>query len=155
MDMLIKDDWIKTTLKSFVGIFGYRNIIMSSRIYQFYLILWGLGIIGCLINFKELFIYNKKEKNRYLLNYIFIPSIIIPIILSIYYSYTSDYQAQGRYIMGIIIPFTYFIVSGIKNILEKFIKSEKIRNIIIILIMVIIILIAQRALFGYIIPTYK
>ena len=155
MDMLIKDDWIKTTLKSFVGIFGYQNIIMSSRIYQFYLILWGLGIIGCLINFKELFIYNKKEKNRYLLNYIFIPSIIIPIILSIYYSYTSDYQAQGRYIMGIIIPFTYFIVSGIKNILEKFIKSEKIRNIIIILIMVIIILIAQRALFGYIIPTYK
>ena len=46
MDMLIKDDWIKTTLKSFVGIFGYQNIIMSSRIYQFYLILWGLGIIG-------------------------------------------------------------------------------------------------------------
>ena len=155
MDMLIKDDWIKTTLKSFVGIFGYQNIIMSSRIYQFYLILWGLGIIGCLINFKELFIYNKKEKNRYLLNYIFIPSIIIPIILSIYYSYTSDYQAQGRYIMGIIIPFTYFLVSGIKTVLEKFIKSEKIRNIIIIVIMVIIILIAQRALFGYIIPTYK
>ena len=155
MDMLIKDDWIKTTLKSFVGIFGYQNIIMSSRIYQFYLILWGLGIIGCLINFKELFIYNKKEKNRYLLNYIFIPSIIIPIILRIYYSYTSEYQAQGRYIMGIIIPFTYFIVSGIKTILEKFIKSEKIRNIIIIVIMVIIILIAQRALFGYIIPTYK
>ena len=58
MDMLIKDDWIKTTLKSFVGIFGYQNIIMSSRIYQFYLILWGLGIIGCLINFKELFIYS-------------------------------------------------------------------------------------------------
>lgn len=57
--------------------------------------------------------------------------------------------------MGIIIPFTYFIVSGIKTILEKFIKSEKIRNIIIIVIMVIIILIAQRALFGYIIPTYK
>ena len=155
MDMLIKDDWIKTPLKSCVGIFGYQNIIMSSRIYQFYLILWGLGIIGCLINFKELFIYNKKEKNRYLLNYIFIPSIIIPIILSIYYSYTSDYQAQGRYIMGIIIPFTYFLVSGIKTILEKFIKSEKIRNIIIIVIMVIIILIAQRALFGYIIPTYK
>ena len=47
------------------------------------------------------------------------------------------------------------IIDGIKNILEKFIKSEKIRNIIIILIMVIIILIAQRALFGYIIPTYK
>ena len=155
IDMLIKDDWIKTTLKSFVGIFGYQNIIMSNKIYEFYLLLWLVGIIGCIFNFKKLFVYDKKEKNKYILNYIFIPSIIIPIILSIYYSYTSDYQAQGRYIMGIIIPFTYFIVSGIKTILEKFIKSEKIRNIIIILIMVIIILIAQRALFGYIIPTYK
>ena len=155
IDMLIKDDWIKTTLKSFVGIFGYQNIIMSNKIYEFYLLLWLVGIIGCIFNFKKLFVYDKKEKNKYILNYIFIPSIIIPIILSIYYSYTSDYQAQGRYIIGIIIPFTYFIVSGIKTILEKFIKSEKIRNIIIILIMVIIILIAQRALFGYIIPTYK
>ena len=128
---------------------------MSNKIYEFYLLLWLVGIIGCIFNLKKLFVYDKKEKNKYILNYIFIPSIIIPIILSIYYSYTSDYQAQGRYIIGIIIPFTYFIVSGIKTILEKFIKSEKIRNIIIILIMVIIILIAQRALFGYIIPTYK
>lgn len=155
VDMLIKDDWVKATLKSFVGIFGYQNIIMSNRIYQFYLLLWIVGSIGCIFNFKNLFVYDKKEKNKYLLNYIFIPSIIIPIILSIYYSYTSDYQAQGRYIMGIIIPFTYFIVSGIKTIFEKFIKSEKIKNIIIILIMIIIVLIAQRALFGYVIPTYK
>ena len=85
----------------------------------------------------------------------FILSIIIPIILSIYYSYTSDFQPQGRYIMGIIIPFTYFIVNGIQKILEKFVKSEKIRKCIVLVIMLLIIVISMRALFGYIIPRYK
>ena len=113
-----------------------------------------MGTVGCLINFKDLFIYKKNEKNRYLLNYIFILSIIITIALSIYYSYTSDFQPQGRYIVGIIIPFTYFIVNGISIILEKFIKSEKIRNIIILILILLIIIISMKAIFGYIIPTY-
>ena len=95
------------------------------------------------------------EKNKYLLNYIFILSIIIPIILSIFYSYTSDFQPQGRYIMGIIIPFTYFIVNGIQKILEKFVKSEKIRKGIVLVIMLLIIVISMKALFGYIIPRYR
>ena len=61
--------------------------------------LWLIGMVGCLIEFKDLFIYKKNEKNKYLLNYIFILSIIIPIVLSITYSYTSDFQPQGRYIV--------------------------------------------------------
>ena len=155
INMLTKDKWINVTLKSFVGIFGYNSMIMSNKIYYSYFLIWIIGIIGCLIKFKDLFIYNKEEKNKYLLNYIFILSIIIPIILSIYYSYTSDFQPQGRYIMGIIIPFTYFIVNGIQKILEKFVKSEKIRKCIVLVIMLLIIVISMRALFGYIIPRYK
>ena len=53
---------------------------------------------------------DERRKNKYLLNYIFVIAIIIPIVLSIIYSYTSDFQPQGRYIMGIIVPFTYFVV---------------------------------------------
>ena len=155
INMLTKDKWINVTLKSFVGIFGYNSMIMSNKIYYSYFLIWIIGIIGCLMKFKDLFIYNKEEKNKYLLNYIFILSIIIPIILSIYYSYTSDFQPQGRYIMGIIIPFTYFIVNGIQKILEKFVKSEKIRKCIVLVIMLLIIVISMRALFGYIIPRYK
>ena len=57
--------------------------------------------------------------------------------------------------MGIIIPFTYFVVNGIQTILDKIIKSKKIRNIIIILIITLIIAISFRALFAYVIPAYK
>ena len=153
--MLNEDAWANTTAKSFVGIFGYHSILMSNKIYYSYLSLWLIGGLGCLLKFKDLFIYKKEEKSKYILNYIFVIAIIIPILLSIIYSYTSDFQPQGRYIMGIIIPFVYFVVNGIQTMLEKFIKSEKIRNIIIIMIMLLIIAISFKAIFAYVIPAYN
>lgn len=153
--MLNEDAWANTTAKSFVGIFGYHSILMSNKIYYLYLSLWLIGGLGCLLKFKDLFIYKKEEKSKYILNYIFVIAIIIPILLSIIYSYTSDFQPQGRYIMGIIIPFMYFVVNGIQTMLEKFIKSEKIRNIIIIMIMLLIIAISFKAIFSYVIPAYN
>ena len=153
--MLNEDAWANTTAKSFVGIFGYQSILMSNKIYYLYLSLWLIGGLGCLLKFKDLFIYKKEEKSKYILNYIFVIAIIIPILLSIIYSYTSDFQPQGRYIMGIIIPFVYFVVNGIQTMLEKFIKSEKIRNIIIIMIMLLIIAISFKAIFSYVIPAYN
>ena len=153
--MLNEDAWANTTAKSFVGIFGYHSILMSNKIYYSYLSLWLIGGLGCLLKFKDLFIYKKEEKSKYILNYIFVIAIIIPILLSIIYSYTSDFQPQGRYIMGIIIPFMYFVVNGIQTMLEKFIKSEKIRNIIIIMIMLLIIAISFKAIFAYVIPAYN
>ena len=153
--MLNEDAWANTTAKSFVGIFGYHSILMSNKIYYLYLSLWLIGGLGCLLKFKDLFIYKKDEKSKYILNYIFVIAIIIPILLSIIYSYTSDFQPQGRYIMGIIIPFVYFVVNGIQTMLEKFIKSEKIRNIIIIMIMLLIIAISFKAIFSYVRPAYN
>ena len=153
--MLNEDAWANTTAKSFVGIFGYHSILMSNKIYYSYLGLWLIGGLGCLLKFKDLFIYKKEEKSKYILNYIFVIAIIIPILLSIIYSYTSDFQPQGRYIMGIIIPFMYFVVNGIQTMLEKFIKSEKIRNIIIIMIMLLIIAISFKAIFSYVRPAYN
>ena len=153
--MLNEDAWANTTAKSFVGIFGYHSILMSNKIYYSYLSLWLIGGLGCLLKFKDLFIYKKEEKSKYILNYIFVIAIIIPILLSIIYSYTSDFQPQGRYIMGIIIPFMYFVVNGIQTMLEKFIKSEKIRNIIMIMIMLLIIAISFKAIFSYVIPAYN
>lgn len=153
--MLDDDAWIHITARSFVGMFGCQNILMSNKIYYAYFCIWMIGGIGCLLKFKELFIYKKEEKNKYLLNYTFVIAIIIPIILSIIYSYTSDFQPQGRYIMGIIIPFTYFLVNGIQAVLEKFIKSEKIRKAIIVVLMLLIIVISFKAIFAYVIPAYR
>ena len=54
----------------------------------------------------------------------------VPFILLVKYAYSSDFQAQGRYLMPMLIPFMYFITLGYQNIMEKIVKSKKIRNTI-------------------------
>ena len=57
--------------------------------------------------------------------------------------------------MGIIVPFTYFLVNGIEAVLEKCVKSQKIKNTIILMLITLIIIISFKAIFAYVIPTYK
>ena len=44
-------------------------------------------------------------------------SVLIPMGLCIYYSYTSDYQPQGRYIMPMLIPFMYYTALGFQKLI--------------------------------------
>lgn len=60
--------------------------------------------------------------NFCLLQFSLVCCIIIPILLSVYYSYTSDFQAQGRYIMPMAVPMAYFITAGIQRFLTLFFR---------------------------------
>lgn len=157
--MITKLDWARLTYVSFIGAFGgIMNIHISDKIYMGYFMLYAVALIGVLIGIKKLFIYNKEKNNdkqEILLNFCFAVAMIIPIILSLYYSYTNDFQPQGRYIMPMLIPFTYFVVYGIESILDKIFKNEKIKNILITLLEIMIIVICLHCLFGVIIPLYK
>ena len=65
-------------------------------------------------------------------------------MLSIQYSYATDYQAQGRYIYPMWISIIIFVSTGLNTIIEfinKFIKNEKMQKIIEILICTILILV--------------
>lgn len=130
--MLVNRQWIRSTVKSFIAMFGPMRFQMGTKFYMLYLTIFTVGILGYIASFykfkhiKEM----KENKNKGLLEIIFGINIIIPIILSIYYSYCSDFQPQGRYIMPIVMPFMYFVVSGLENIIEKFIKNEKIKKIV-------------------------
>lgn len=144
--MLFENKWIETTKLSFIGVFGYMEFYMDKNIYNAYEIVMKIGIFGIFIGLiisiiktKKKCYDNKKDKisnEKILFNLIMLLNIIIPIILSIYYSYFNDFQPQGRYIMPMIIPFMYFIVLGFKNIFD-FIKNNKIKNILLSIIILI------------------
>ena len=151
--MLIDMKWLSMTFKSFVATFGYMSILGPWYLYRFFEIVIVLAVIGCIIDFKEIF-WN-KDKSKRKLHYFFIVAMILSVILSVGYSYMSDFQPQGRYIMGIIVPFTYFLVNGIKAILDKIVKNKKIKNIFVGIIIALIVVISFKALFSYIIPTYR
>ena len=149
--MLLDMGWIKTTNYSFIGLFGYMHVKMHSTVYLCYNIIFAIGLIGLITsgiinigkklknsNNKKLSETEKiKKDEKNLFNIIMIICFIIPILLSLYYSYFNDFQPQGRYIMPMIIPFMYFVVAGLKTIFDTIIKNEKIKNILLGMLMLL------------------
>ena len=39
-------------------------------------------------------------------------TMAVPPIVLVWYAYTSDFQAQGRYVMPAVIPVMYFVTLG-------------------------------------------
>ena len=168
--MLTERGWIRKTELSTIGVFGYMDAPMNKSIYIGYEIVGCIGIAGGIISGIALIIrkIEKQKDNRYAAEEVlngkdklifdvnmFI-SFVIPICLSIYYSYFNDYQPQGRYIMSAIIPFIYFIVGGYKFIFEKIIKNKTIRNVVLGIIILAMIIMPIYIFFNYIngLPTF-
>lgn len=164
--MLFDMKWTEITIDSFIGVFGHLNIRMAEPIYVGYKLIFIVAIVGLLtkfinslinkIKYKKNEISNKKtmsveQKEKKLFDIIMVMSIIVSILLSIYYSYCSDFQPQGRYIMPMIIPFIYFIVKGIEYTSNNLIKNNKIKNIILACFIVLWSVMPLLIFFKYII----
>lgn len=149
--MLFEKKWLKTSILSFIGLFGNMNVKMSNIIYKLYESVFIFGFIGLIFDkvyklIKNIVnkiknkkksdnidkINNKKErKEKALFNIIMLICMIIPVLLTLYYSYFNDFQPQGRYAMPMIIPLMYFVTKGIEEIFNLIIKNKKAQNIIV------------------------
>lgn len=146
-------EWIRTTYRSTVGYFGYFEYPLGLDIYEVHKRLLGLGAVGIFLHLALGALYylraafykiRKKscpdcpvlEKPSYsyencemspihfcVLQFSFGCCIIIPILLSLYYSYYSDFQPQGRYIMPMILPLMYFVAAGVQRFMTLFFKK--------------------------------
>ncbi len=94
-----KFGWITVTAKSFVGVFGYLAYFLPSVQYWLYLGLTGLGIV---LFFISLNVRRPSTIVRDLLVISFLSSLIT-FGLHFWQSYARDYQAQGRYVITIVI----------------------------------------------------
>lgn len=146
-------EWIRTTYRSTVGYFGYFEYPLGLDIYEIHKRLFGLGavgifqhlVLGALYYLRAAF-YKVRRKNCLvcpvlerpaysyenckmspinfcILQFSFGCCIIIPILLSLYYSYYSDFQPQGRYIMPMILPLMYFAAAGVQRFMTLFFKK--------------------------------
>lgn len=132
IEMLIYDRWILQTICSFIAVFGNTNVVFPFWYYIIFVGVYAFGIIGLFFKYRK---SKKREKKKNLnisiLEMIFILNIIIPFLLSMHYSYFSDFQPQGRYVMPILLPFMYFITNGIQFLSNELIKDERKRKKII------------------------
>lgn len=119
--MIFGTDWLMTTIKSFICATGYMQNIISGKRFYLYLMIILLGIIMMVIALKRKCQLRFKFENYFVISLIL--CILIPFILSIKYSYSIDYQPQGRYVMSILIPIALFMSVGYEY-LSKLIEDK-------------------------------
>lgn len=153
--------WLKWTFCSFIGIFGYLNILLPAVVYVLMLLLWAGETLGLLKTVKTFVsvLFNKKEFSLMLgegvvLNGALIITIIITFFLHFYHSFFIDFQAQGRYIIPALIPLMIFLTKGAEEMITSFGKSAKIRKLCYYTLYGVILLVEGVAYLGVYIPHY-
>ena len=124
--------WFELVSRSFVGRFGSLNVCIPAWFENVYLVFLSVGSVLVLIHPVKTFALRQQKKWRMegIFHWSMLAAMTIPTILNMYYSYTSDYQPQGRYSLPMLVPLMYFTVTGYGYLLDKVVKNEKIKGMI-------------------------
>lgn len=141
--------WLQQSLTSFIGCFGQLDMPLPLWITQPYLCFLGIGFVGSMIHFPTDFALKKdgRWKIMGMFRWCMMIAVIIPFVLNMVYSYTSDYQPQGRYSLPMLLPLAYFVTSGTGNLLEVWVKNKKLREVVYAGLSAVLLLIALYAYF--------
>lgn len=104
--------WFRSTLHSFIGCFGYMSVWISFKLVMVYCLVLGAGAAA------GFFLLAGKRRTR-LLSLCLVVSMGLPVLLSLYNSYTSDYQAQGRYLLSALPGLAFLAATGYDRIAVK------------------------------------
>lgn len=125
-EMIFDYQWFSSTYKSFWGTFGYMDKWMDEKYYTTISVIHFISLIGCFFiigrTLKKVF---KKEKKIVdflrdsTVHLLLLVLIFLSIALSLYYSYFSDFQPQGRYIYPAIFPIILYFCLGLKEIVNN------------------------------------
>lgn len=161
-EMFQDGQWFHAFYLSFIGMFGYMELMLPDWVYIIYTDIFWLAAIGGIwylidwIRDRKKGVKVKKEKRPLewkLFDLMMFISAVIPNLLNIWYSYSSDYQPQGRYSMPMLIPLMYFVTKGLLYINKKLVK-EQIQKKTIRLVSTVLCVIVIWSLVGTIIPHY-
>ncbi len=142
-DMLTDAYWFRNTLHSFIGCFGYMNVWISLKLVRvYYLVLGGGAAVG-------LVLLSGKKRTRPL-SLCLLMTIVLPVLLSLYNSYTTDYQMQGRYLLSALPGLAFLAVSCYDRIVAK--VRKWMQNLFLGVILVGWILLFARVWFTTILP---
>lgn len=132
-EMLFTTGYITLMRDSFIAMFGPMLIPTHGLIYIYYKRLWIVTGIAALIPAewikgvkKEMGFHdglaewgterNVSKSERLLFLGGMLLFTVITIGLAIYYSYTWDFQPQGRYILPVLMPLMYLVAAGMRKI---------------------------------------
>ena len=118
--------WMKLSFFSFIGVLGAMGIYLPMWIYKYYLSVFtvcGLAFLAFFVSSVMQLRGSEKgsdgrvRQNLRVLFYVcLIICVLIPFILSVYYSYFMDYQSQGRYFYPGMTAFITILGYGMNEI---------------------------------------
>lgn len=114
--MVFGTDYFTLLVRSFVAMFGPMNLPTHYYIYEFYYRIFAVGLLVCMLPIGRGLYLSWQEKNRrFFFNGCMVLACVIPVFLCVYYSYTWDFQPQGRYLMPMLPAFMYFVTLGLRK----------------------------------------
>lgn len=163
-DMIFGSDFWTLSIMSFIGVYGPMTITTSIWIYRFYKAFYFIGLCACAVipvlrlrTSTGLFPRRKGLARFFHGNMIF--CMIVPVVLSLYYSYTTDYQPQGRYLLPALIPVCYYTIRGFEQMfaldLVKKYKKDWWLKVFVGVGLVAITLSLMIMVYGYALPYYE
>lgn len=101
--------WLRTTQRSFVGVFGYLSLSLPEYQYGLYyfVLLAGTALYVAVL------VRQKPGRRDVLLILMMLLSDAITFLLNFWQSYARDLQAQGRYIITLSLLFGYMTAYGL------------------------------------------
>lgn len=102
-------EWLRITARSFVGTFSNLSLFLPMILYGIYFSIFVFGFL----HFLTVLLHGRSSMRDRLLMLVMLISVGINFALHFWQSYTRDYQAQGRYIITLIIPFAYMLAYGL------------------------------------------
>jgi hypothetical protein len=106
-DLLIRYRWLYMTAISFLGTYGWMALYSPAWFYLLMALGWVI-FIGCVL----LATFNTPSPSRrvfYAIVWLFLP---LAVAASAYHSWTSDFQAQGRYLFP-LLPILFYLVNAV------------------------------------------
>ncbi|MBR3600857.1 MAG: hypothetical protein IKL49_00805 [Lachnospiraceae bacterium] len=116
IEMVFGTDYFTLVWRSFIAMFGPMRIPTHHYIYWAFAGAFFLCVIGLLIPKKAQVLTWMNRYQKICVNVTMVIAIVIPVILALYYSYTYDFQPQGRYYLPMVIPFMYFLTIGFEKL---------------------------------------
>ena len=123
--MLLGMQWIWGTAYSFIGYFGWLQYPIPSWCYVAYALVFVGGGLGVLWKGAD---WIRGWRKVGVCRWAFLVSLVgcaaITVGLSVYYSYTRDYQAQGRYCFPALLPVALLSAKGVERIADGLVARK-------------------------------
>lgn len=159
-EMVFRKYWLIATLMSIVGMFGYMLQWLPLPSYWWWWFTWAVAAVGCgalavrrLVPRWRAALTPAAESpalpgiagaKRTLLQCCLAGAVVFPWLLSLDHSWTQDFQPQGRYVLPMLVPMTYFVVRGLAWVVERWLPRA--RTAIVTTMTVVMLVILVQAL---------